>query len=429
MALLSLLAEPSGAQATKVVEAELHGKEFVTRTLLGNTHAFRPDYLTNDVLRRVDTEVHADGRIAFIAIRPNIETDGKTISLTGLLHGAFAIDRSKISISVPVGSRVKVEQIQWYDERLDIRMAVVPGDQYAKAKFVFGKGFQKTATRQSILRMVSRVLVLDEFERGERAEAEFPGIRRKYDLSKSTYDAARGADRLPAAEALRSALVEIVANRSGPPAVQGVRDPSEVAAYNRELARIDSAIVQLREEARVGRAREIESLLRPLGSRIDSLLTEARADRRLTAALWKEQAARLDSIQSQMDRHAALVDESASLGRPVAPELAAASAQRRGALDVARAAHERQRAAADRLQADEEYRSMDRRLVTLRDTYTRAFGTADFAAEANKYLALLQQMHDNRLAAAKSGNSAATAQAATLLQEIERTRLRLRRSP
>jgi hypothetical protein len=64
----------------------------------------------------------------------------------------------------------------------------------------------------------------------------------------------------------------------------------------------------------------------------------------------------------------------------------------------------------------------NRKRVELLDAYTRAFGTPRQGAEADKLVAHLRQMRENRLAAQKKGGAQAAAQAASLAAEIEKTR-------
>lgn len=171
------------------------------------------------------------------------------------------------------------------------------------------------------------------------------------------------------------------------------------------------------------------SILKDKDRQIDALLAGVKARKLSVLAQWREHDAKLAQVRRLLEEKVSLHDERARLGQAQSGEEVARLTQQRQRLESLIAALDTQRIALGRMQIDEDYRAMDRRLAAQFDIYTRAFGTPSFTVEANRYLILLQQMYDNRLQANKNGSPTAAGQAAALLKKMERTKLQLSRSP
>jgi hypothetical protein len=429
---LLLVARPLSSQTPSqpltAIDAELNGRVFVTRIVLGNGYQFYNQSAQRDLLRRVDTEVSLNRGVEYLAIWPNLETDGKPATV-GIFDRSYHVEPSKLTYSVPVGYKVRVTKVEWHDDRLELWLLTMEDNKYAKLKFIFGKGFQKTATRHVILTLVSRALVLEDFERLQAVESEYPDLTRRLDAARSDYTSAAGAAaRLQAAEEIHRLLRALERNRAVAEELTHDTIGGESSKYAKQVAEIDSSLNQIREENRVARINEIGTILKDKDQQIDAIVGGIQSQRPSGLAGWREQQMRLAEARKLFDEKATLVDERSTLGRaPTADEVVQSTRQRRR-LESVRASLASQRGGLENVQTEDDSRAMERKLSGLRDTYTRAFGTPTFAAEANRYLALLQQMHDNRLEAAKNGSTAAADQATTLQKEIERTRVQLRRS-
>lgn len=403
------------------LDAELKGRAFTTRIPLGSALVFYHNAARRDLMRRIDTEVSPNGQIEYLAIKGNLETNG-TLTLIGLLDSSFRVPLEKMTKALPPGTRVQVTDVGWKDDRLELLLAAAPDGAYAKLKLMFGKGFQGSATRQTVLSLVSRALVLEDYERLQRVEAEYPGLKLRLEAARSAYAASATNERLKTAEELGFRLKEMEQNRAAKEALARDGGGAESAQYAREAADLESTLSELRGQARLKRSEEIGALLKDKDRQIDALLSQLLARKPSGLADWRQQREGLEQARRLLGEKGELHQELSGLAREPSTEEAARFKQQQQRVETLSATIEKQRGAVERLQADEDYRAMDRKLVAQRDAYTRAFGTQKQGEEAGRLLDLLQQMYNNRLQVAKSGSPEAAGQAATLLKEIERTK-------
>jgi hypothetical protein len=445
------------------LDAEFAGKSFTTKIPVGihYVYSFQSQYQYQQfngqlMQRRVETRVSADGRIYYVAVGMHypLQSGGLQLSNTEevvikpeemIQPSAFAWVRAgerlpdqRRNVAIPPGTKVYVSKWRWGSDKVSLELSVGLG--VPTITFIFGKGFQSSATQESILSVISRALILEDFENLQRAEAEYPDLKRRLDAARSAYASAIDSERLKAGDELLVRLRAMAQNRSTKEQLTRGGSASESVQFTREAADLEPILRQLRadleasqrrleEEGRIKRVEEIGAILKGKDQQIDSLLAQVQARKASGLADWREREARLAQVRRLLEEKAPLHDERAGLGQAQSGNEVARHTQQEQRLESMRAALESQRAALERRQVDEDYRGLDRKLTVQRNIYSLAFGTPTFAVEANRYLVLLQQMYDNRLQAGKNGSPTAPVQAATLLKEMERTRLQLRRSP
>jgi hypothetical protein len=552
-----ILAAPRDPALTRL-EGEFVGKTFTTKIPVGIGYVYSfqsqgsySQFNGQWMRREVETRVSVYGDAYYVAIGRHYPVHSPGLELID--YEEAVIDSKEMvppvaciwsggrwspfpcinrSSATPPGTEVTVDKWLWKKDGIRLELSVGYGS--PSITFVFGKGFQNSASRESILSVISSAFLLEDFENLQRAQAEYTDLRRRLDVARSTYSSTSDSERLKAGEELLLQLRAMAKNRSimerlapggsvngGPATVQGKyvmkgessnylefrpdgvfsmlyrgkvlvgnytvkgeritytaswipkgqggarfsgatiwdddksvwekqTNPQEPvvsasaentsAQYTKESADLEAALSQLRtelqaslrrqkEDAKVKRVEEIGAILKGKDRQIDSLMAEVQAQKASGLAGWRKHEASLAQVRRLLEEKAPLYDERAGLGQVQSNEESTRLAQQRRRLDSLRADLESQRQALGRLKIDEDYRAMDRKLTAQRDVYTRVFGTATFAAEANKYLVLLQQMYDNRLQADRNGSPTAAGEADALLKEIERTQLRIRRSP
>ncbi len=421
---------------------------------------------------------------------------------------------------MPPGTVVEVTRWKWMNNAIRLELSAGYGFQYSypSVTYMFNKGFQGSATRESVLSVISGALILEDFDRQQRTQAEYLELKNRLDSARSAYASAGDSERLKAGEELQRRLKEMASNRSTlerltssgkvdsgaasvsgkylrkgkssdfielspnggarlfkdgtsysgrtykiqgdsvkitSPGLLGTRvtgrlsgntlmaegevwekqtgqlEPSvgNSAQCTKEAADLEPILNKLREKARAKRIEETGSALKDKDRQIDALLAEVKARKFSGLAQWREHDAKLAQVRRLLEEKVSLHNERAGFGQAQSGEEVARLTQQQQRFESLIAALDTQRIALGRLQIDEDYRVMDRKLAAQFDIYTRAFGTPTFTAEANHYLVLLQKMYDNRLLANKNGSQMAAGQAAALLKKMERTKLQLGRSP
>jgi hypothetical protein len=429
--------------STAALEAEFLRREFTVKIPIGIYYTYFNRTNQRQLMRNVETLVHADGRMEDVvgpadldpssamllgfsnepvSIAPGALTDAGTCAWGDVRPEGFSLARCK-AVSIPTGARVRVSRWSWKNDRVSLELSVGLGT--PTLTFVFGRDFRSSATRDRILRVISFALSLPEFERAQRTMIEYDVLKQRLGPARLAVGAASGTQRIAVAESLVVVLRALIANS----AILGsaVVPESERLAFDREAAVTDSLIKSLRASAREARLSLIRSQLAANASVIDSLLSTVQAATPATVVQWRNQQLAIDSSRRILEMQRQLIAEQVSLGDARVAEAESALARYRMRSDSVATFHESRRGALERSQSDVDFRGMERARSSQRDAYTRAFGTAAFVSEGNKYIEILQRMYENRTAAAKAGSTAAAAQAAALQKEIDQTRQRIRR--
>jgi hypothetical protein len=412
-----------GSPSLSGLEGEFTGREFATRVPIGISYAYYNQDLGRLLRRSVETQIGEDGRIDYVTVGGDLDPDDwQPVASTGV---ALAIrpeemrqpiacpwpgqlDKRCRNIAIPPGAKVRLGRWRWGGDNVLLEVSVGLGS--PAIRMIFAKDFQGTATRQSIVGVLAQALILENLTGGDKPTESVP------DTNQTT--------------------------KFGPG--QG-RLPSD----------LDAGRKPAREAALAKRLQDIDTILKNKDRLIEALLAEGEARKASGSADSREQETRFAQIRRLIEEKAPLFDQRAELGVVASRDEVLQLAQQRQRLATSRGsrvgvlasrdealqlAQQRQRLATSRgsretprperrgSRLDEQYSALDRKLAAQRDVYTRAFGSPAFETEAGKYLALLQQMYENRLGAGNSSVRAAR-EAADLRKEIERTRSRLNRTP
>jgi len=416
------LSSPAVAQLkplTAQLEAEFKGKEFETKIVLASIWEYRSEAGKN-VRRYVDTEVYPGGGIAYVVRR----WGGEMLVLAPSSH----IQLGDITTTLPVGTRVRVTKVEVMNDRFELFLNSVPGNLYAKLKFMMGKGFERSSDIGILRDVVSRALLLEDLERARKLQSEFKELLTQPQALGEPGTASSGGaqKRLEIARERRQLLQALAQNRSEYAALQKPPDSETGVEYARKAAGLDNAIRDLETQARKERVAEVRKTLKTVDEEENGLKEQLR-QKRNSLADWERHNGLVKRWEGLLAQRATLYAELSTAGEPAAPEEATSLEKDREELQALRQALAGEYQHLELAALNSEYQELEKKKIQILDAYTRAFGTPQQRMKAERLLEHLQRMYENRQAAQKlatdpAAGQAAAAQAAALLKEMERIR-------
>ncbi len=393
-----------------------------TRIVLGTFWQFYDDQTHRDYLRRIDTEVSPDGGVEYLCTKGDFNLDGTPVlSLSALVGSNFYLKPSKMK-SLPAGTTVRVGRVEIKKDHLEVGIDPSSiGGVHGKIKLMLGKGFEKTATYDSVMPVVARALVVEAYEAGVALEAEWKTAMQELDASRAKLTApdTTSVQKLEAAEAHRT-LLQAAAQLAQQLQASGLSKP-EAAVLASELAQTEARIASLQAAAVAERIADVDRAVATANDRVTSLLAQARTGGPSQAAA---RLSLLDECDSVIKQREALLKSRTEFGAPPTQPQAAKAAADAKAAAVLREQISSQKNAAERAgrlaQLDREWAQLEKAVATSREAYTRSFGTPQQEGEARKLQALLKQARENRAAAARLGSDSAAEQTLALQRELQR---------
>lgn len=410
----ALLAKETPA-AIVSLESELRGQVLQTRAPLTTSMQFYDDSLKRNVLRRVDTEVDRRGALSYLCTKVMTNLDGSAVvSLTSLLGQSFYVESRQANPVAP-GSDVRFMELDVKRDRLELVFR--GGGESVRVKLMLGKGYARSATTDSLLDVLSAVVLVPSHEKVRTLRDAYAAAVRRVEAARSRFGAATDSviSRLEAGERLRSALLE-EEELAGQLADAGRPQPN-AATLADERVKVDEELGQIRAAARDVRVAAIGTSLTALASDVDGVLA------RVKASPSTEREGLLGELEDLLERRDVLLSEYATVNAPAPPEQTARQdkdremlLRMREQLAAEKEAGERERRLA---QLDAVRSELEAAVATARASYAGAFGTLEQVGKARRLLAELERLHENRAAAARAGSSQASRVASDLQKEIE----------
>jgi hypothetical protein len=403
----------SGLQSR--LESEFLGKPFPTKVRLGAYLRYYHSGLGGDCTRLIDTEVSPDGSVAYQARRGCLEGD--------FLAANFYVRPDAMTGTHPIGTQVWIWKIELKDDRVEFWLQSTPNSNlvkdYAKLKFMLGKGYQRW-DYDTILDQIARALKVESYERALALKAEFAELSAQLAEAERNYQAqsASASARLASATRLANLLGRLAQNRSAYTALG--RDDAKPEEYLRRVRELESEIQGLEPIVRKEKAEGMRQSLQRETAQANQLKAGLQAPAPTTLSEWESRLETLNRYNQVLLQQRALLMALKDLGEPIAPaEWTELEENLRWSEDIGNRLM-RVRTSLELEELNRDFRAMERERLRLLDAYTRAFNTRQEQPALEALLVHLRRMLDNRLAAERLGSEKASGQAAQLRKEIEK---------
>ncbi len=252
------------------LDAEFVGKKFTTRIPVGIDYVYRYEsqyqyqQFNGQFMRReVETRFSPEG-IQYVAVGMHfpvingglqlLNTEEEVIKPDAMIpplacillgNGSWSpFPCINKSLAMPPGAEVEIHK--WHWTRDGIRLEVRGGYGSPTITFVFGKGFRGSMTRESVLSVISSALVLEDFERLQRASLEYRVLKDRLDVVRTAYSSAGDSERLRAAEELLQQLAAVTQKRLEVERLSPVHANPESAQFKKEAEALEPILSQLR---------------------------------------------------------------------------------------------------------------------------------------------------------------------------------------
>jgi hypothetical protein len=409
-----LVAWPAVAQTARLdrqIEAEFRDEPVVTRIVVASFLRDQDDR-GRQLTRLVDTEVYPDGSIHYLVRTGYVEPYGN------MFARSYRTGPGALTVSFPIGSRLMVTTIEIMDDRIELWLKGGGELGYGKLKFMFGKGFQKNTSFDTVKAFIGRVAVTERLARAQISVAEFSALSdRVVALTIPPSGGTTATARLAHAQELRVVLRQIIANRT----IYAVASNTafDIEQYATRLREVEEQIRRLEEDSKREQVQALRTAYDAIVDEAKQLRATAGSQPAHTLADWKQQGEALTQWEANVRERTRIRRQVTSAGESVEAFDAEAELKaiesRRGAIE-----QDRQRIELAQLNAD--FKGLERRKIALLDAYTRAFGTPAQADSTSRLIDHLRTMQANRMAAQKAGQTGTAGQIAQINKEIERFR-------
>jgi hypothetical protein len=421
-----MLTNPAGAQKPPTLESqiknELLNKTFAAKIALGNVLSTTATSRAPAQNRLVDTSVFPGGRVLFNVRDSLFFAPPGNVSVTcgpnqqGLgWTGEFLEGRL---CRVKPGGTVRVDRLDINDDRLEVWLSLVPEGSYAKLKFMFGKGWQKTMNIEAVMEGVSAGLLIEAIEHTRTIAREYGDLRQRLQALLPPAPSDSLDKRLDQARTLRDVLNALVKNRTEYEKLGKESAAQETSGYAGRVRDLDIQIPALEAEIKKnaldklrvdlsGNESEAAGLRTRLGNQPPKTLAELKA---------------MEDLLSQWDINLRHRDDIEQMLRPLGESLTAAQVASR---DREREEIRKRRTDLATSQPKLEladlnagYARMKTEENRLKAAYVAAFDTPRQRDAATQFRNHLQTMIANREAAQRLGET-------SLAAEIQRVRSQL----
>jgi hypothetical protein len=398
---------------TARLDAEFKNRQFVTKTSLWNV--LRVTEGGNNHPMLVDTELYPNKtkRAELRATSANSPADiapDFIPNVRGFLH------------SLPEGARVVVTRVDPKDDRLELWLRSVPGGAYAKLKFMFGKGWQKTLSFDEAVGQIAEGLVIERVERRRSLEAEYRRLEAQLTVARTgIQNASSTTTQFEQTRGLRDSVQALLKNRAEYEQLTGISTRRETEKHSSELADIEPRFATLEQQVRRDQLINAKATVTELSKDAAAFKNQITQSPRTTADADRHQQI-LKQWEGTIQRRRELLRTIASLGEALPAAAQTTLSEEADEIQKRRAALAQGRGALVEAGLTAEYRDMERERSRLLDAYTRSFGTPKQREAVIQLTAHLQRMYDNRMAAQKLGSKTAATQAAEVQRLIDRVR-------
>jgi len=418
---VTLVVSPATAQKkTSALQSQLEsdflGKPFVTKVSLG---AYVRNYysdLQRDCTRLIDTEVSPDGSVDYLVRRGCQE-------FLYPVPPNFYIRPDAMTGRHQVGSQVWVSKIELKNDRVEFWLQSTPNSNlvkdYAKLKFMFGKGYQSWEY-DAILNEIAQALKVESYERALTLKAEFGELSAQLVEAEIKYQSqsTSASARLAAGTRFANLLRKLAENRSAYKTLG--REDADPEVYMRRAHELESEIQGLEQEVRKKKAEGIRQSLQRESTQADELKTELQAPAPTTLSEWESRVETLNRYNQVLLQQRTLMTALKDLGEPVSPAEWTELEENLGWAEDTGNRLTNVRTSLELEELNRDFRAMERERLRLLDAYTRAFDTRQEQPALEALLVHLRRMLDNRLAAERLGSETASGQATRLRKEIEK---------
>lgn len=250
------------------IKAELLNRSFSTKIPLGNVLVIeqqgrvlgRPGtqsaYETKTSNRLVDTNVFPTGGVLLNVRDSLFAAPAGNVSVTCDLNrrelwtGLFIDGRL---CQVNAGRTVRVWRVDLNDDRLEVWLYAGPEEAYAKLKFMFGRGWQKTMNLQAVMEGVSAGLLIEPIERARSVAREYADLQQQLRALSPLSPSDSPDKRLEYARRLRDILSSVIKNRAEHEALGKGSAAQETSGYAERIRELDAVIPPLEVEVRKNR--------------------------------------------------------------------------------------------------------------------------------------------------------------------------------
>jgi hypothetical protein len=420
--LLAVTLNAASGKKEASLEAELNkqfaGKSYSTKIVFGNY--IRQDRPGTECYRLIDTEYLSGGAVRYQARK------GCTNQVLGIPTANVYVERSQLTSSIPIGSRLTVKKVEVKDDRIEFQLWADPNSReianYAKLK-LFIEGGTKQISAEKVIVAAADVFYIAEYEKLRQLQAEFENLSSTLLKLRGQYDDTSGSPdvRAQAGHALQDTLKKIISNRKLFTAQH--ENAGSLDTYTSQLAALDRELPALETAAKAERMASIKSRIGANQARCVQL--KAQLDRKPAATIeeWQRRSQGVHDYGQLLDERKNLLSQLAQESQPnqeFADALQVESKELGIAADALSADHKRLQLA--RLNAS--FQEMKKRKLTLMDKYTRAFGTPQERSSLQVLTSHLQSMAQNRNEAKALGSESAAKEAAQIDAEMEKYKRR-----